>query len=130
MSSTINTRIQLKHDTTANWNRANSFVPKAGEIIIYDDYEIKNYTVEEYGETVEKTTLIPNIKIGTGNAYVQDLPFVDEKTREMLLDHIHNQEVHVTLQEKQFWNNKVNIDDAYAQINRKLEGETLVFNRF
>ena len=130
MSSTINTRIQLKHDTTANWNKANSFIPKNGEVIIYDDYEVKNYTVEEYGETVEKTTLIPNIKIGTGNAYVQDLPFVDETTREMLLDHIHNQEVHVTLQEKQFWNNKVNIDDAYAQINRKLEGETLVFNRF
>lgn len=130
MSSTVNTRIQLKHDTTANWNKATGFIPKNGEVIIYDDYEVKHYTVEEYGKTVEKTALIPNIKIGTGNAYVQDLAFVDEKTREMLLDHIHNQEVHVTLQEKEFWNNKVNIDDAYALTHRKLEGETLVFNRF
>jgi len=130
MSSTVNTRIQLKHDTTANWNKTNGFIPKAGEVIIYDDYEVKTYTVEEYGETVEKTALIPNIKIGTGNAYVQDLAFVDEKTRQILLEHINNQDIHVTLQEKQFWNNKINIDDAYAQINRRLEGETLVFNRF
>ncbi len=130
MSYTITTRIQLKHDTTENWNKANGFIPKAGEVIIYDDYEVKTYTVEEYGETVEKTALIPNIKIGTGNAYVQDLAFVDEKTRQILLEHINNQDIHVTLQEKQFWNNKVNIDDAYAQINRRLEGETLVFNRF
>ena len=97
MSSTINTRIQLKHDTTANWNRASGFVPKRGEVIIYDDYETKTYVIQEYGQTVEKTKVIPNIKIGTGNAYVQDLPFVDENTREMLLDHIHNQEIHVTL---------------------------------
>lgn len=130
MGSTLNTRIQLKHDTTENWNNTIGFIPKAGEVIIYDDYEIKNYTVQEYGETVEKTTLIPNIKIGTGNAYVQDLPFVDEKTREILMDHINNQDIHVTLQEKQFWDNKINIDDAYAQVNRKLVGETLIFNRF
>lgn len=130
MSSTINARIQLKHDTTENWNKATSFIPKAGEVIIYDDYEIKRYTVEEYGETIEKTVFIPNIKIGTGNAYVQDLAFVDEETRNILLEHINNQDVHVTLQEKQFWNNKINIDDAYAQVYRRLEGETLIFNRF
>ena len=130
MSGTINARIQLKHDTTANWNNTANFIPKAGEVIIYDDYEVKTYTVKEYGQTIEKTVSIPNIKIGTGNAYVQDLPFVDEQTREMLLDHINNQNIHVTLQDKQFWNNKVNIDDAYAQINQKLEDETLIFNRF
>ena len=130
MSSTINTRIQLKHDTTENWNNAVGFIPKPGEVIIYDDYEIKNYTIEEYGEIIEKTVFIPNIKIGTGNAYVQDLAFVDEETRKILLDHISNQDIHVTLQEKEFWNNKINIDDAYAQVYRRLEGETLVFNRF
>ena len=130
MSATINTRIQSKHDTTENWNKATDFIPKPGEIIIYDDYEIKHYTVEEYGETINKTVFIPNIKIGTGNAYVQDLAFVDEGTRDRLLEHINNQDIHVTLQEKEFWNNKINIDDAYAQVYRRLEGETLTFNRF
>ena len=125
----VNGRIQLKRDTTANWNNAQGFIPLAGEVIVYEDYETKTYTVEEYGETVTKTVNIPNIKIGTGNAYVQDLAFVDENTRQLILDHINNQDVHTTLAEKLFWNNKVNIDDAYAQIHEELENETLIFNR-
>lgn len=129
MSSTVNTRIQIKHDTTENWNNAIGFIPLPGEVIVYDDYETKTYTVEEYGEIVTKTALIPNIKIGTGNAYVQDLAFVDEKTKDILMEHINNQNIHVTLQEKLFWNNKVNIDDAYAQVHQELEDETLIFNR-
>ncbi len=127
--SAANVRIQLKRDTTENWNNARGFIPLPGEVIIYEDYETKTYTVEEYGETVTKTVNIPNIKIGTGNAYVQDLAFVDEKTREILMNHINDNDIHVTLQEKLFWNNKVNIDDAYAQIHQELEDETLIFNR-
>ena len=127
--SAANVRIQLKRDTTENWNNARGFIPLPGEVIIYEDYETKTYTVEEYGETVTKTVQIPNIKIGTGNAYVQDLAFVDEKTREILTNHINDNDIHVTLQEKLFWNNKVNIDDAYAQIHQELEDETLIFNR-
>ena len=129
MSATVNTRIQLKRDTTDNWNNAKGFIPMAGEVIVYTDYETKTYTVEEYGETVTKTALIPNIKIGTGNAYVQDLAFVDEQTRNILMDHINNQEIHTTLAEKLFWNNKINVDDAKEQITGKLEKETLILNR-
>lgn len=127
--SAANVRIQLKRDTTENWNNARGFIPLPGEVIIYEDYETKTYTVEEYGETITKTVQIPNIKIGTGNAYVQDLAFVDEKTREILTNHINDNDIHVTLKEKLFWNNKVNIDDAYAQIHQELEDETLIFNR-
>ena len=129
MSATMNTRIQLKRDTTQHWNEARGFIPLPGEVIVYEDYETKTYTVEEYGETVTKTVNIPNIKIGTGNAYVQDLAFVDEKTREILMDHIRNQDVHVTLAEKLFWNNKINVDDAEEQITGELEEETLILNR-
>lgn len=125
----LDVRIESKHDTTENWNKAEGFIPLPGEIIIYDDYETKTWTVEEYGQTVTKTANIPNIKIGTGNAYVQDLAFVDEKTRDMLLEHINNQDIHTTLQEKLFWNNKINIDDTYAQIHQELEDETLIFTR-
>lgn len=129
MSATIQPRIQLKRDTTENWNNAQGFIPLLGEVIIYTDYETKTYSVEEYGEIVTKTVDIPNIKIGTGNAYVQDLAFVDENTRTMLLDHINNQDIHTTLQEKLFWNNKINVDDAEEQISGELENETLVLNR-
>lgn len=129
MSSKVNTRIQFKRDTTENWNNARGFIPMAGEVIVYTDYETKTYTVQEYGETVTKTTEIPNIKIGTGNAYVQDLGFVDEKTRDILMAHIQDHDIHVTLQEKVFWNNKINVDDAEEQVSGELEDETLILNR-
>jgi hypothetical protein len=125
----LQARIQSKHDTTANWDKAVGFIPLPGEIIIYDDWQTKTYTVEEYGETVTKTVNIPNIKIGTGNAYVQDLGFIDEDLRDRLLAHINNEELHTTLAEKLFWNNKINIDDAYEQIHDELVDETLILNR-
>lgn len=125
----IEARIQSKHDTTANWNAAIGFIPLPGEVIIYDDYEVKTWEEEEYGEIVTKTANIPNIKIGTGNAYVQDLAFVDEKTRKLILDHINNQEVHTTLAEKLFWNNKLNMDDSEDIIHGELSDETLILNR-
>lgn len=129
MSTQINARIQVKHDTTENWNNARGFIPLAGEVIVYDNYETKTYTIEQYGEQITKTVNIPNIKIGTGNAYVQDLAFVDEATRELLLDHIRNEEVHTTLQEKLFWNNKINVDDARERLIGELDEETLILNR-
>jgi hypothetical protein len=125
----LKARIQSKHDTTANWDKAVGFIPLPGEIIIYDDWQTKTYTVEEYGETVTKTVNIPNIKIGTGNAYVQDLRFIDKDLRDRVLAHINNEELHTTLAEKLFWNNKINIDDTSEQIHDELVDETLILNR-
>lgn len=125
MSATINSRIQLKRDTTEHWNQAQGFIPLPGEVIVYTDYE--SYQKEVNGQM--KTVLVPNIKIGTGNAYVQDLAFVDEQTRDLLWEHIHNQDVHATLQEKLFWNNKINVDDTDEQVTGELEDETLILNR-
>ena len=124
-----NARIMLKHDTTEHWNNAIGFIPMAGEVIIYDDYQTKTWQVEEYGEIVTKTKNIPGIKIGTGNAYVQDLGFVDEELRDTIMEHISNTDIHTTLSEKLFWNNKVNVDDAYEKIHDELQDETLIINR-
>lgn len=121
----VNGRIQLKRDTTANWNNARGFIPLAGEIIIYTDYS--SYEKEVDGRV--KTILVPNIKIGDGMAYVQDLPFANEKLRDTLMEHITNMDIHATLGEKNFWNNKINIDDAYEQVHAELVNETLVINR-
>ena len=46
MSSKIDTRIQFKRDTTENWNNARGFIPLAGEVIVYTDYEVKTYMVQ------------------------------------------------------------------------------------
>lgn len=125
----IQARIQTKHDTTENWNNARGFIPMAGEVIIYDDYKSKVVTVVEDGEEVTKTIYVPGVKIGTGNGYVQDLMFVDDDLRRLIVNHINDQNVHTTLQEKLFWNNKVNVDDAYEQIHDTLQDETLILNR-
>ncbi len=125
----FNTRIKSKHDTTENWNNASGFIPLPGEIIIYDDYKTRTYTTEEYGEQVTKTVNIPGIKIGTGNGYVQDLGFVDDELRDLIMTHIQNEEVHTTLAEKLFWNNKINVDDSEDIISGELSDETLILNR-
>lgn len=125
----LNARIQIKHDTTANWDAAIGFIPLPGEIIVYDDYQVKTWEEVEYGEVVTKHANIPGVKIGTGNAYVQDLQFIEGDLREKLLNHINNTDLHTSLAEKLFWNNKLNVDDAYEQIHEELVDETLVLNR-
>lgn len=57
----INSRIIHKHDTEANWNKATNFIPKQGELIIYDIDD--NYNYERF-------------KIGDGITAVSSLPFV------------------------------------------------------
>lgn len=121
--------VLVRTDTTANWNNAQGFIPQKGEVIVYEDYQTKTYTVEEYGETVTRTVNIPAIKIGTGNAYVQDLAFAGDDIRDTLMAHINNANLHVTLGEKAFWNNKINVDDSYDIAHEELEDETLILNR-
>lgn len=117
MNSQIDTRIKLKRDTTVNWNTKLGFIPLEGEVIIYTDY------------IQSSEGNIPNIKIGDGKAYVQDLPFVDKDLRDRLMDHINNLDIHVTLGDKEFWNQKVNIDDSLVDSAGILENENLIFSR-
>lgn len=117
----VKTRIKLKRDTTANWNAALGFIPLAGEVIIYTD----GCQIEKDGETIT----YPMVKIGDGLAYVQDLPFLDDDTRDALLMHINDALSHVSARDRQFWNHKVDIDDLYESLNEELEDETLIFSR-
>ena len=90
MSGTINTRIQLKRDSTANWNAALGFVPLQGELIIYNDYK----TIQKEVDGELTTVYVPGVKIGDGSAYVQDLPFVDAELRDKIMTHIDNPNIH------------------------------------
>lgn len=70
-NNTIKTRIQLKSDTEANWNKAgpkegsNGFVPLAGELIVY---------------TADATHPFSRLKVGDGQTNVVSLPFIDAGT--------------------------------------------------
>ena len=104
----INTRIKLKRDTTAGWDAARGFVPLQGEVIIYLD----GSWIERDGQKIN----VPMIKIGDGHAYVQDLPFVDEDLRIKLLAHVDASLLHVSEEDRQFWNHKI-----YYMVNQKMK---------
>lgn len=160
-------RTAIHYDTTENWNSNPSLVGERSHIYVYSDYKVE----EIDGETV----YIPAIKIGDGNSYLIDMPFVtngssgniivkssEEWARDPELvsqkgsiyiymdendvkfkigddttyvvdlpfatpstkefeEHIQNTDIHVTSQEKEFWNNKWS---GYLDMT---EGEKLIF---
>lgn len=61
----FNARIVHKHDTEVNWNKATSFIPKQGELIVYDKDSTYDYE---------------RIKIGDGVTNVNSLPFATYKS--------------------------------------------------
>lgn len=114
---TINARISHKADTTEHWNAARTFIPLRGEIIIYTDH---GQIDDGYGNMIN----VPGIKVGDGNAYLIDLPFVGNDQRYAILQelraHTNNSEIHVSAEDRLFWNNKLNynINDGNLIFNR------------
>lgn len=100
----------IKSGTTEYWNSQPSFVPDNCTIIIYTD---------KYNN---QSTTIPGIKIGDGNTYCIDLPFINDDITIQLNEHINNTDIHVTPQDKIFWNNKLNYDNLILE-------ENLIFTR-
>lgn len=62
-NKTINGRIQQKHDTEVNWTKAANFIPKAGEVIVYDRDGLMD---------------VERIKVGDGIHTANELPFIFE----------------------------------------------------
>ena len=112
----IDTLQEIQYAPTSYWNTCIGYIPNQGQIIIYSDYK----TYEKDGRIVT----VPGIKVGSGNAYVQDLAFIDEDLANELLLHINNPNIHVTPEERAYWSNKLNVTDA-----QEVVGETLIFNR-
>ena len=106
----------INYGDTQYWNGRTGYVPEQGAIIIYSDY--KHKVVD--GQIVD----VPGIKIGNGNAYVQDLAFIGDDLANVLYSHIMDTAIHITPQERDFWNNKLNVDD-----NAEVVSNTLIFNR-
>lgn len=99
---------RVTRNTTEGWAAKRTYVPGASEIIVYTDH------AEIAG------TDVPGIKLGDGNAYVADLPFVDAAIAAALQAHIEDADAHVSEEDREFWNNKLNYD---------IDGEELTFTR-
>lgn len=71
MATELQTRIQLKHDTEANWNVNGTFAALDGEMIIYDADDNVNF---------------PRFKIGNGSTPIKELPFATAKEIEAAIN--------------------------------------------
>ena len=91
------------YDTCENWDAQSLLITIKDAIYVYTDYKLD-----------EEGNVVPGIKIGDGLGYLIDAPFLSAPYDE----HIANLDIHVTEQNKTFWNNKVR---CY------MDGENLIF---
>ena len=61
MDFPITARTVNKHAVEENWEKATNFIPKEGEIIIYD---------------ADSNHSSPRLKVGNGDNSISDLPFL------------------------------------------------------
>lgn len=87
---------EIYYDTEENWNSKPSLISKKGAIYVYSNHSYK-----------DEDTPIPAIKIGDGNAYLIDMPFANEDVSDLLNSHVTDHIIHITDEERAFWNNKV-----------------------
>lgn len=93
----------ISENTSAGWDADPLYIPKRGEICVYSDTN--------------------KIKIGDGEVSIIDLPYVNggyEELMDLFHKHIYDTTVHVTDEERNFWNNKLNYD---------VSDEELIFTR-
>lgn len=91
--------IPIHYGTTEYWDSQTMLIGEKSHIYVYTDYT----TTEYNGNSV----FVPNIKIGDGNAYLIDNPFITTSIEDLLQLHIEDNIKHITEQERAIWNNKV-----------------------
>ena len=103
----------IHYGTTAYWNSQSTLIGENNHIYVYIDYT----TITSNGETKN----VPNIKIGDGNAYLIDNPFITTSVEQLINLHINDTTQHITAEERTIWNNKIR---CYLSENNN---ETIVF---
>lgn len=111
-------RIKNKADTCGNWSQHPDFVPLAGEVCIYSDAITK--TIED-GNGNQVVLHEPRIKVGDGITPISDLRFVGKDIEDQVIEHINNNEIHITQLERLKWNAKT--DAAFNGNALKLYNE-------
>ena len=85
----------IEINTTAYWNSKLTYVPNLGDVIIYSDKSVNSSGIN-----------IPGVKIGDGHTYCPMLPFLNDDLINVLDSHISDDVVHITAQEREYWNDK------------------------
>lgn len=117
---TIDVTANIVSKTTAEWEAEGNPVTVKNKIYVYTDGFTYDEVDPETGEIIK--VYVPKLKIGDGNAYLNDMRFVGDDVMYYLLKHIEDATRHITQQERERWNNKLNYE-----LNP--EDEVLIFNR-
>ena len=107
-------RIKNKSDTVDNWARNSGFIPLRGEICVYTDAIAKEIS-DGQGNSV--TVYEPRIKVGDGYTPIGELPYVSVSLEEKLLEHVNNNEIHITQLERIKWNSKLDSEVESTTLN-------------
>lgn len=99
----------IEADTTANWDAQPMLIGRKEVIYVYVD---KYSYTDDQGNVV----YVPGLKVGDGNAYLIDKPFVNEDLRQAINNHINNQEIHITNQERTKWNDKLDYEEPVGDL--------------
>lgn len=103
----------IHYGTTEYWNSQPSLIGEQSHIYVYTDYTVVNNN--------DVDIFVPNIKIGDGNAYLIDNPFITTSVEKLINLHINDTIQHITAEERTIWNNKIR---CYLSENNN---ETIVF---
>lgn len=86
---------KILSNTCEGWNSQISIISEVNTVYVYTDL----HQIIREGEVYN----VPGLKVGDGTTYLIDLPFTDE----VFYEHIDDSNIHVTAEEKAFWNSKV-----------------------
>ena len=110
LSSLLGSSASIEVNTTSYWSTYSEASKNKTFYVYLDGYTIDGHNV-------------PRIKLGDGNAYVADLPFLDEK----MANHIDDSNIHTSLAEKAFWGTKLTCSEADIASNERVIFTNLTF---
>lgn len=82
---------KIYYATTETWDSQPDYISQRGYIYIYSDWR-----TDGEGRTVA------GIKIGDGETLLKNIPFDQQE----VIEHMQDTVIHITQQEREFWNNK------------------------
>ena len=110
--------------TAAEWAAVPGFQPRRGQIVVWADHG----TALSGGVEL----VVPGFKVGDGNAYNVDLPFVGDDVEQSLLSALaaHAADAsHLSVGERSSWGHKITVGDPSDPSDDRVVGETHVITR-
>ena len=105
----------IYYGTKQYWDSQPDLIAAEGAIYIYKDYFVR---YDEHDNAISS----PALKIGDGLSYLIDMPITVSDVSDIVLEHINNAVMHVSENDRTFWDNK---SSAYLEPD---VSETLVLS--